>query len=814
MTASMIDSMNKVIEYGLDRNILQHHTEDTHLTGRTITLNGQSLLNFGSCSYLGLEQHAALKNGAMDAIQQYGTQFSSSRSYASLGLYRELEDGLRDMFGKPVVVTASTTLGHLATIPIIIGEQDAVILDMQVHSSVQMTSQMLKAQGVPLSIIKHNDMEMLEEKIKSLNGRYKKIWYFADGVYSMYGDYAPLKQIVKLLDKYPSFHLYIDDAHGMSWAGKHGCGYVRSQIEHHDKMVLAGSLNKSFATAGGMIIFPNDEMAQRVRNCGGTMIFCGPIQPPMLGAACASLRLHRSQEIEERQQELAEKIQYTNDRISALGLPQFEISDSPLFFIPVGLPAIIAEMIKRIHADGIFINSASFPAVPMKRGGLRFMINGNMTYADIDRLLESVAKHYPLVLEEFGSSTVAVAKTFDIEEISLASAKQIKPAKEEVQFDITFCDSVKDIAANEWDTMMVGKGNFTHANLCLLEDVFSDGKKPEEKWGFQYLIVKDKDGKTVLATFYTCAMMKDDLLSPASVSEQIEQIRLEDPYYLTSKCVLLGSPITKGDHLYLDRTHKNWKQALQLLIRQMQETVEEQGATQLMLREFAKDTDLELKECFLELGLTEMDLLNVCKVEDTSWKDQEEYLERLGGKYRYNVRKEILPFLDQFELVTEKPQTEEEMRDCYALYEQVQQQAYAMNMFKLPYEFFKRMCADEKHDILRLYSKEDGNSKPVAVMFSFMESAKYDALIVGLDYNYVRSHNIYKQMLYLTVWRAWELGCSEIDLAYTAELEKKKVGARPVETIAFVQAMDHFNHAVIASISQTTKLERTCQKAA
>lgn len=48
----------------------------------------------------------------------------------------------------------------------------------------------------------------------------------------------------------------------------------------------------------------------------------------MLGAACASLRLHRSQEIEERQQELAEKIQYTNDRISALGLPQFEISDS------------------------------------------------------------------------------------------------------------------------------------------------------------------------------------------------------------------------------------------------------------------------------------------------------------------------------------------------------------------------------------------------------------------------------------------------------------------------------------------------------
>jgi 7-keto-8-aminopelargonate synthetase-like enzyme len=75
-------------------------------------------------------------------------------------------------------------------------------------------------------------------------------------------------------------------------------------MKHHDKMVLAVSLNKSFGATGGYLVFPNTEMEEKVRNCGSTYIFCGPIQPPMLGAACASIKLHLSTELEDRQAEL------------------------------------------------------------------------------------------------------------------------------------------------------------------------------------------------------------------------------------------------------------------------------------------------------------------------------------------------------------------------------------------------------------------------------------------------------------------------------------------------------------------------------
>ena len=87
----------------------------------------------------------------------------------------------------------------------------------------------------------------------------------------------------------------------------------------------------------------------------------------------------------------------------------------------------------------------------------------------------------------------------------------------------------------------------------------------------------------------------------------------------------------------------------------------------------------------------------------------------------------------------------------------------------------------------------------LAVMFSSIHNASYNALIVGLDYRYVRSHNSYKQILFQTVQRAKQYGCETLDLAYTAVLEKKKLGARTQPMHAYVQFMDHYNQAVIAA---------------
>ncbi|MCA8973099.1 MAG: aminotransferase class I/II-fold pyridoxal phosphate-dependent enzyme, partial [Planctomycetes bacterium] len=403
------------------RGILHQTVTERTLDGRMVTVDDRDTVNFGSCSTLGLETHPDLIAGTIAATLRFGTQFSSSRVYASVSLYAELEGLLRELFGKPVVVCASTTLGHCAALPTIVGDRDAVIVDMQAHSSMQMAVGLLRARGVKATVIRHNDMDSLAQKITELEAEHERVWYIADGLYSMYGDYAPLDRLQQLLDAHGKFHLYIDDAHGMSWAGANGVGYVRSKIAHHERMVLAVSLNKAFAAGGGALVFPNEQLADLVRTCGGTSIFSGPIQPPMLGAACASARLHLSGALRQRQARLRHLVAHTNRRLQEAGLPQFEASDSPVFFVPVGAPGACVNLVDWMKRDGFLMNAAGFPATPKRRGGLRFVINVNLREADIDRMVERLAHNYEPALEAAGSSLAEVARAFGLPEITLTA---------------------------------------------------------------------------------------------------------------------------------------------------------------------------------------------------------------------------------------------------------------------------------------------------------------------------------------------------------------------------------------------------------
>src|SRR5574338_503464 len=327
-TVSIIDNC---LTESVKKGVLHLNASDRSLEGVQITINDKKLINFGSCSYLGLEQDPRLKEAVIDATMRYGTQFSASRAYVSAPLYPELEALLTQLFQAFPVITASTTLGHLSTIPVIIGPNDAIILDLQVHASIQLATNQCRVQGTPIEIIRHSDMNALEKAIQAFRQKgMRRIWYFIDGVFSMYGDIAPLADLYTLLGKYDNFYLYADDAHGMSWAGTHGRGVVLGSRPMHPKMIVSVSLNKAFAASGGAIIFPNAEWQRQVRTCGGTMIFSGPIQPPMLGAAIASAKIHLSEEIHELQKQLQEKILYFNQLMTEYNLPLLSKDLTPI----------------------------------------------------------------------------------------------------------------------------------------------------------------------------------------------------------------------------------------------------------------------------------------------------------------------------------------------------------------------------------------------------------------------------------------------------------------------------------------------------
>jgi len=391
--------IDRIVDMGLNHGLVQRTTEDKVFNGRTIRLNGRPVLNFALCSYLGLEQDVRLKQGTIDAVNRYGTQFAISRAYMSATPYTELEAQFNELFGGHVLATPTTTLGHMAALPVLIQNGDAIIIDQMAHNSMQTAAKLAQAEGVAVETLLHGNLELLEERIGILSKQYRHIWYLTDGVYSMFGDLAPVKELGELLNRYEQLHLYFDDAHGMSWTGKHGRGYVLDCLPIRQRMVVATSLCKGYAAGGGALVFPNKQMHRQVKNCGGPMIFSGPIQPPMLGAALASARIHLSTEIDGLQRELQDRITLCNRLLKEYGIPVACSSQSPIFYIKLGLPHVAGEMAKYLLDDGFYTNHAVYPAVSRRKSGIRFTLTRHLSAEDIRGLVEAIARNLPRVLD-------------------------------------------------------------------------------------------------------------------------------------------------------------------------------------------------------------------------------------------------------------------------------------------------------------------------------------------------------------------------------------------------------------------------------
>jgi 7-keto-8-aminopelargonate synthetase-like enzyme len=357
-------------------------------TGRFVELEGKVLRSFGTCSYLGLDHRAEIREAAAQAALDFGTQFSISRAYLKCHLYEELEASLAAMTDRPVLVAASTTLAHLAAIPALVRDRDVVLIDQFAHASLHMATQLLHE--VPVRLLRHSRLEQLESALEELAPQHERIWLLIDGLYSMGGDFAPFAELRELLERWPQLSLYIDDAHSTGWFGRHGRGAALTALGDHARVTVALSLNKSFAAAGGALALPDEETKARVRRCGGPMLFSGPIQPPMLGAALASAKIHLSDEHPQAQDELVKRIDYARRVANSLGLPLAAQQQTPIFFVPFGSIDEATDEARRLMDAGFHVCPSGFPAVPINRSGVRFTITLHNELSDIDLLIRNM----------------------------------------------------------------------------------------------------------------------------------------------------------------------------------------------------------------------------------------------------------------------------------------------------------------------------------------------------------------------------------------------------------------------------------------
>lgn len=372
--------------------------EDDLHDGATITVDGRQLANFGNCGYAGLNTDPRLKKAAIAAVERFGAAFSSSAAYASVDLFTELEDRLRRMFEAPVVIPTTTTLGHLSCLPLVVTAGSTVLIDGASHASLHLATQVLRGGGIEVVAVPHNDMTELEAAIVKASEEADRVWYIADGVYSMHGDVAPVEDLARLADSYEKLWLYIDDAHGVGWAGKHGRGVVLERIDLHPKMILAASLVKSIGAGGGALVFPDQELADRVQIAAGPMTFSGPLQPPALAAGIAAADVMLSDELLQIRAGLEAQIDHVLETGRRLGLPFAAWDRTPIWFVRIGRTDEMLDVAKGVLDDGYFVNVSSFPAVPLGQAGIRFTHTVSNDLDQLTGLLESLAHHTHRVL--------------------------------------------------------------------------------------------------------------------------------------------------------------------------------------------------------------------------------------------------------------------------------------------------------------------------------------------------------------------------------------------------------------------------------
>ncbi len=796
MTNEAIKTIDGIATYARAREIAHLSTSDEKFDSNKISVRNSELVNFGSCSYLGLEFDDRLKKGAIKAIENYGTQFSSSRAYMSLGLYSSLENKLDKIFAAHTVVTPTTTLGHLAAIPILIGKNDLVIMDHQVHNSVQTAVGLVQNAGVDVELLRHNRMDLLEQKITSNYSSYNKIWYLADGIYSMYGDKTPIDEVYELLNRYEKFNYYVDDAHAMSCFGDKGQGFVLDNRKIHDRMVVGTSLNKAFASGGGVLVFSNMETAQLVKNCGGPLITSGPMQPGALGAANAAADLHLSGEVAAFQKELHEKILYTHILLEKFGLPNLAEKDSPIFFVAVGLPKVGYNLVERLVTSGHYLNLGIFPAVPMKNTGVRFTITRLHTYEQIEKMVSDMAFHYALAIEEEGFSLEQVYRAFKMKPPKTCLISEEKNEINEKNIIISSSSSILQLSKKEWDSSIGRSGMYNWEGMKVLEQGFSNNLKKEENWSFDYLSLRDKSGKIVLNTFFTSGILKDDMLASPELSADIEKIRLETPYFYTSKFLCAGSMVSEGNHLFLDKSSPYWKEALQIFFDKVSELQKEYDVSTTIIRDLPND-DLLMDDMMVDNGFFKSEMPESYSVDVSDWDLDNSFLETLSKRSRKHFKQNVRRFEKFYSVQNSESINEELLKEYYQLYLNVHSKGLEINTFKLPFKFFQSINSNENWDIITLNLIPDEHNhleseKTVGVVFAYKGSASYIGGMVGINYDFNRQFGVYRQAIYQFIKSGKMAGFDKFDFGFCAGIEKKKFGATATKSCAYMQLRDNY----------------------
>lgn len=377
----------------VDRDFHDFHLKDLVVDAmgsqREMTVAGRQVINFGSDSFLGLDQDERVRAAVKNGIDRWGTHNGTSRAFASVEANERAEQRLAQWLGtEDVLIYPSVTLVNLGALPGLLGRQDLLVIDQHAHNSMQDGAKIAQASGVRVVTFSHCDPADLA-RVLGEAGAYRIAVVAIDGVYSMSGALPPLAELNRVATRCNAV-LYVDDAHGTGVLGKHGRGTVLDALGNYDNTLVVGSLSKAFSCFGGFLGCPRD-FKQLLKMRSNTYIFGGPVPPAYLEAICTVCDILGSGEYERIHARLHANLARLAQGAMRLGLAVLG-GQTPIISILIGDEADTFKAGHFLFEQGYYVQSVMFPAVPYHAGVLRIQVNANHTPAAIDGLLSALAR--------------------------------------------------------------------------------------------------------------------------------------------------------------------------------------------------------------------------------------------------------------------------------------------------------------------------------------------------------------------------------------------------------------------------------------
>jgi 7-keto-8-aminopelargonate synthetase-like enzyme len=341
---------------------------------REMQVNGRAVINFGSDSFLGLDQDPRVAEALVRGVQRWGTHNGASRAFSSVRANALAEEKLASWLGtEAVLIYPSVTLANMGAIPGLVGRQDLLVVDEHAHNSIQEGAKIAKANGVRLASFSHCNPHDLDRLLRA-SGPYRCGVVAIDGVYSMTGALPPLRELNDVARKHQAV-LYVDDAHGTGVLGTQGRGTVLDALGEYSNTLVVGSLSKGFSCFGGFIGC-TEEFKLLLKMRSNTYIFGGPVPPPYLEAICTVCDILSSGEYELIKARLRDRLRQLTMGARELGLAVLG-GETPIISILVGDEADTLRAGNFLFEEGFYVQSVTFPAVPYHEGVLRIQINAN-----------------------------------------------------------------------------------------------------------------------------------------------------------------------------------------------------------------------------------------------------------------------------------------------------------------------------------------------------------------------------------------------------------------------------------------------------